>query len=128
MKVFQTLEDLEIQVGGNTEEKLEKDTFFVTSDDLYSKLQTLVGHAIGIEIPFSDVFNPYQGQDLNNRNILAIRHGGLGDILFLLTGFAELKRKYPNASLNIAISPMYFDAVKNNPDIDQVISLQHQNT
>jgi len=123
MKVVQLLEDLEIQMGGRAEEKLEKKNFYIMSDEFYSKLKTLADYALGVEIPFLDIYNPYQGQDLNNRKILSIRHGGFGDILFLLTGYSELKRKYPQSSLNLAISPMYFPTIENNPDIDQVFSL-----
>ena len=123
MIVVQILEDCEIKVGGSLEEKLKGGLFYIMSDEFHSKLKTLVGKILGIEIPFRDLYNPYKNQDLNNKKVLALRHGGLGDILFLLTGYAELKRKYPNASLSAAVNPAYFSAIKGNPNIDQVISL-----
>jgi ADP-heptose:LPS heptosyltransferase len=123
MIVVQILEDIEILVGKNLEEKLNKGLFFIMSDAFYEKIKILANHVLGITIPFREICNQYNGQDLNNKKLLALRHGGLGDILFLTTGYAELKRKFPQSSLNIAISKMYFSALKGNPNIDQIYSL-----
>jgi len=123
MKVVQIIDDCEIMVGQNLEEKLNKNTFYIMSDSFFEKIKALAPHVIGIDIPFREIYNPYKNQNLNNKKVLALRHGGLGDILFLLTGFNELKRKYPQSSLNIAISSMYFPALENNPDLDEKFSL-----
>ena len=123
MKVIQILESCEIQVGSTVQEKLDKETFYIMSDDFHHKLQTLVPQVLGIEIPFREIYNPYKGQDLNNRSVLALRHGGFGDILFLSTGLRELQRKYPDAKLDVAIGGLYFSALKNAPHINKVLSL-----
>jgi len=123
MKVVQVLEDCSISGGGSTALEFKKGLFYIISDDLHNKLKIVIGHVLGVEIPFKEIYNQYKGQDLNNRKLLALRHGGGGDILFMTTGLHELKRMYPDSSLNVAISPAYLSLVENNPNIDGVIPL-----
>jgi len=123
LKVIQFINDCQISGGESPGLEFKGGLFYITSDDLCSKLKIILGENIGIEIPFSEIYNEYKGQDLNNKKLLALRHGGGGDILFMLTGLAELKRRYPSSNLNIAISPSYFSIPKNNPDINETISL-----
>ena len=123
MQVIQFLNDCNITSGSTKDLDFKGKEFYIVSDSLLSKLQIIVGHNLGVIIPFKEIYNEYKGQDLNNRKLLALRHGGGGDILFMTTGLAELKRKYPKSSLNIAISPAYLSIPENNPNIDQVLSL-----
>ena len=123
MIVVQLIEECEIRIGEKTEDVLKKDTFYIMSGELYFKMQALAPQALGVTIPFKEIYNPYKGQDLNNKKVLAMRHGGFGDILFLSTGLRELQAKYPEAKLDVAIGGLYFDAVKNAPYINKVMSL-----
>lgn len=123
MKCIQILKDCSILGGGSTELEFKGGEFYILSDDLLHKLRIIIDHVLGVEIPFKEIYNQYKGQDLNNRKLISLRHGGGGDILFMATGLAELKRKYPKSDLSVAISPAYFPIVENNPDINEVISL-----
>ena len=107
MKVFQVLNDCQIMVGDEVTEKFTKGKFYISSEDYFSRLSMFIGGAIGLEIPFSEVYNKYEGQDLNGKKLFAIRHGGGGDILFMLTALREIKRKYKNSNISIAIRKQY---------------------
>ena len=127
MKVFQVLNDCQIMIGEDVTEKFAKGKFYISSDDYFSKLSMFIGGAIGIEIPFKEIYNKYEGQDLNGKKLFAMRHGGGGDILFMLTALIEIKRKYKNSRIGIAIREQYMGLVlqriereKERPDhIDQ---------
>jgi len=123
MKVIHVLETCSISSGGTKELTLQKNEFYILSDDLHRKLQLIVGHVMGIEIPFKEIYNEYKGQDLNGKQLLAMRHGGGGDILFMTTGLMELYRQYPRSKLDIAISDQYRPFVEGNPDIHKTLSL-----
>ena len=107
MKVFQILNDCHITVGTEITENFIKGKFYISSDDYFSKLSMFIGGAIGIEIPFNEICNKYEGQDLNGKKLFAMRHGGGGDILFMLTALRELKRRYRDSQISIAIRKQY---------------------
>ena len=107
MKVFQVLNDCQIIIGEEITETFAKGKFYISSEDYFSKISMFIGGAIGIEIPFSEIYNKYEGQDLNGKKLFAMRHGGGGDILFMLTALRELKRRYKNSSISIAIREQY---------------------
>jgi len=107
MKVFQVLNDCQIMVGEDITETFTKGKFYIASEDYFSKLSMFIGGAVGIEIPFSEVYNKYEGQDLNGKKLFAMRHGGGGDILFMLTALREIKRKYKDSKISIAIREQY---------------------
>lgn len=127
MKVFQVLNDCQIIIGKNITESFVKGKFYISSEDYFSRLSVFVGGAIGMEIPFNEVYNKYEGQDLNNKKLFAMRHGGGGDILFMLTALREIKRRYKDSSIGIAVREQYNELIlkrtereKERPDhIDQ---------
>ena len=123
MKVIQLIQNAEIRVGGEVTEAFKKNKFYLMSDALAQKLRLIIEPAIGIEIPFNDVYNKYTGQDLNGRKIIMMRHGGGGDILFMTTGIKELKRKYPEAKISVAIGEQYISLAENEPEIDKIYHL-----
>jgi len=107
MKVIQVAEKCELMIGINTVQSFEKDKCYIMSDIFLEKILRLYPNFIGLEIPFAEIYNRYERQDLNNKKIMMLRHGGGGDILFMLTGASELKRIYPDMHLGIAISQQY---------------------
>jgi len=123
MKVFQVLEDCEIRRPNSTATKLEKDNFYISSDALLNQMKLFAPAAIGIEIPFKEIYREYNGEDLNNKSILMIRHGGGGDILFMSTGIKELYRKFPKADISVAISDQYFCLVEGESEINCTYSI-----
>lgn len=112
MKVIQVAEKCELVVGINVVQSFEKDKCYIMSDIFLEKLLRLYPGFVGLEIPFAEIYNKYEGQDLNNKKIMMLRHGGGGDILFMLTGASELRRIYPNMYLGAAISQQYEPIVR----------------
>ena len=47
-------------------------------------------------IKFTNVYKPYNGQDLTNKTLLVWRSGGIGDLLFIQPNLVYLKNKYPS--------------------------------
>ena len=123
MKVFQVLEDCEIRRPNSSVTKLQKDNFYISSDALLNQMKLFAPAAIGIEIPFKEIYREYNGEDLNNESVLMMRSGGGGDILFMSTGIKELCRKFPSADISVAISDQYFCLVEREKEINKVFSL-----
>jgi len=123
MKVFQVLEDCEIRRPNSSVTKLQKDNFYISSDALLNQMKLFAPAAIGIEIPFKEIYREYNGEDLNNKSVLMMRSGGGGDILFMSTGIKELCRKFPSADISVAISDQYFCLVEREKEINKVFSL-----
>jgi len=62
---------------------------------------------------FKDIFKRYRGQSLNNKTLLIIRLGGIGDHLFSQPICKYLKKKYPTCKIIYACKEQYrstFDA------------------
>jgi ADP-heptose:LPS heptosyltransferase len=53
-----------------------------------------------------------------NKKILITRAmGGIGDLLMMTPGFHQLKLKYPDKEIHLAIPKRYFPVFENNPDV-----------
>lgn len=59
--------------------------------------------------------------------VLIIRLKPIGDTVLISPVFRNLKKLFPQASIDIIIYPFVVDAVKNNPYIDNVIILKRKN-
>ena len=123
MKVLEIKEDCEIKSGEKTFIQFKRDKFYIMSDDLYGKVNLLLGNMVGVEIPFKEIYTPYNKQDLSQKKVLAIRHGGGGDILFLSTAFKNLKRTFPSVKISIATSEQYFPLLNQEKEFDIILSL-----
>ena len=51
---------------------------------------------------FSEFFNRYRGQSLDDKHLLVWRYGGLGDLIFSQPVIKYLKEKYPTCSITYA--------------------------
>lgn len=123
MKVVYIKEKCELRVGENVINSLEEKNFYIMSDAFHQKLQFLAENILGTEIPFREIYNPYKGQDLSGRKVLALRHGGGGDILFMTTGLKELKKKFSSSKLSVAIGEQYIPLAENEPEIEKIFSI-----
>ncbi len=120
MKVVQAAQNCELEQSGRVVNMFKKDEFYIMSDVALSKFSHLLpGFAI-MEIPFAEVYTKYDGSDLNGKKIIMLRHGGGGDILFMATGAAELKRKYPKAVIHFAIGEQYRGLIEQSDIVDGV--------
>jgi heptosyltransferase III len=53
--------------------------------------------------------------------ILFVRPGGIGDLLFLTPSCRELKKFYPGCRITVACHPKYAEVLRGNPHVDRVI-------
>lgn len=123
MKVVQVGQECELELAGRVIDKFKKDKFYVMGDVALARFKHLLPNFAIMEIPFREVYNKYNGEDLNGKKILMLRHGGGGDILFMATGASELKRKYPSAIIDFAVGEQYQGIIENNQDISHVLTI-----
>jgi ADP-heptose:LPS heptosyltransferase len=57
----------------------------------------------------------------NNKNLLVLRHGGFGDLLFLTPIFAELKKRWKRIKIYACCSDQYHQVLISNQDITGII-------
>jgi len=131
MRVATIVRDLEIgQTNQKEKRKLFKNKTYIFANNDLSQIKTFVPDAIGLEIPFSEVNKRFTGksyEDLFGKKILCLRHGGIGDILFLSTAVNILhkRKRYDssnNLSIDIATSKVCEDVLINHPAIDHIIN------
>ena len=72
---------------------------------------------------FNKIYKPYKGQDLNDKTLLVIRTGGIGDLLFIQPNLIFLKEKYPNSKIIFSCGRQYWSMVKKWECVDEVIEL-----
>lgn len=64
----------------------------------------------------------YKGQDLNGKSLIVFRHGGIGDLIFIVACLKELKKRYPLSKLILVISSEYIPLFAGLDFIDDVRS------
>ena len=74
-------------------------------------------------IKFTNVYKPYNGQDLTNKTLLVWRSGGIGDLLFIQPNLVYLKNKYPSCKILFACGPQYQPMVETWDCIDLLLDL-----
>jgi len=107
MKVVKIGEDCQLFDGDSPVIMLEGGKFYIMSDILKERFSALRPDVFNFEIPFNEVYNKYKGQPLNGKKIFMLRHGGGGDILFMMTGANVLKELYPDMKLGVAVGSQY---------------------
>lgn len=61
--------------------------------------------------------------DTRRKKILIIKLGAIGDVLMATPFFEAIRKKYPRAKISLLIGNWSKDVVRNNPNIDEVISI-----
>lgn len=64
--------------------------------------------------------------NLKNPRILIIRFSSIGDIILTTPVLRAIKEKYPNATLDFLVLDRFKDAIKGNPDIDNLLIFQKE--
>jgi len=68
-------------------------------------------------------YDKYNGQDLGNKNLVLIREGGIGDLIFL-TPFARfLKEKYPSCKIMLCCNSKFHSLFTNLKFFDVIFSV-----
>lgn len=57
------------------------------------------------------------GTNLNNKSLLVMRYGGIGDILCIMPALVELKNQFPTCKIGLMCSPANISILHNFPDI-----------
>jgi len=106
---------------------LKKKTKYVMGLGVFQQLQRQGGGKRKMMKPcgpkFQNVYRPYYGQPLDNKNLLVFRTGGIGDLLFIQPNLKYLKEKYPTCNISFACGPQYQPMVNNWDCVDEVIDL-----
>ena len=72
---------------------------------------------------FGDVYDKYDGQNLDGKSLLVWRSGGIGDLLFIRPILVHLKRLYPTCSIKFATRFIYHPLVNAWDEVDEVLDI-----
>jgi ADP-heptose:LPS heptosyltransferase len=67
-------------------------------------------------------YHKYQGQPLDGRSLLLVRHGGFGDLLFLTPLLRHLDKRYKHAGLAVACGRRYHTVYLRNPHVRRIFT------
>ncbi|MEM5766985.1 MAG: hypothetical protein AAGU23_02430, partial [Bacillota bacterium] len=59
-------------------------------------------------------------------NILMIRKGAIGDIIFTLPAYYMLKANFPNSKISYLVKDRYAEVLKGFPGLDEVLPINQQ--
>gem|GEM_PF-1552886 len=71
---------------------------------------------------FDGHYNKYEGQPLDGRSLLLVRHGGFGDLLFLTPLLRYLDERYKHAGLAVACGRRYHGVFLRNPNVRRIFA------
>lgn len=74
---------------------------------------------------FAHFFKRYRGQDLNQKSLLVMRTGGIGDLIFSQPLLKRLKEMYPDCRIAYATAPRHMPIIEAWPNgiVDAVIPI-----
>jgi ADP-heptose:LPS heptosyltransferase len=98
------------QTNGDAQKLIKKNKYIMSLSmvkslwvDKQRKIQLLKPSSI----KFTKLYKPYTGQDLTDKKILFMRHGGIGDLLFINVILKYLKKLYPTCHIAFSSGPQY---------------------
>lgn len=108
-------------------QKMAKKNQYCMSLGVYAQLKFDIKRNMKILRPgkykFKNIYKPYNGQSLNNKNLLIWRTGGIGDLLFINPIIKYLKELYPTCKISLACGPQYINMVESFEGIDRIYDL-----
>lgn len=78
----------------------------------------LMSHVKGVQTTHLNYALPRSD---NPKSILIVRHGGFGDLLFLTPALSVLRKKFPQAKIDVAAFPNFLPVLDHNHDIDRLV-------
>ena len=123
MKFIRIEKELIIDHGQKYERTLKVGKSYLFSDMRTQQLSYSHSQNIGAISNIELYYNQYKGHDLTNKTILIWRHGGLGDLLFMMPPIRLLKIKYPKCKIIMAVGSAFIDAYMNVPYIDVLMPM-----
>lgn len=123
MKVVRIEKDLIVDRRGKYQRALRAGEQYMFSDMRMQQLTTMFSDYIGTVTDIRAYYKQYKGEDLNNKTILVWRHGGIGDLMFMMPPLRLLKNKYPRAKIMVATGTEFLDTYMNVPYIDVLMPM-----
>lgn len=123
MKIVQIERELIVDPGSKYERKLQAGESYLFSDTRTARILALAGEHIGAVTDISTVYKPYKGEPLNGKTILVWRHGGIGDLMFMMPPMRLLKNKYPDCKILAAVGSNFIDVYRNIPYINGIMPM-----
>jgi ADP-heptose:LPS heptosyltransferase len=114
-------EGLILEQGTPWAKELKPEKYYLVSDLIHQQFSYIMpDHIYKNVIDIDEVYRPYQNQDLNGKSLLVWRHGGIGDLMFMMPPLRLLKVKYPKSKLMVGLGGKYVDIYKEVPYIDEI--------
>lgn len=123
MKVVRIEKDLIVDVKTPLQRTLRAGEQYMFSDARMQRLTVMWGDYIGTVTDVSAYYKEYKGEDLNDKTLFVWRHGGIGDLMFMMPPLRLLKFKYPKAKIMIATGTEFVDTYMNLPYINVVMPM-----
>jgi len=125
MKFVEIVKDgLAMEKGSPWEKNLKAGKRYLVSDLIHQQLNYMKpDHISRNVIDLKEVYRPYKGEDLNGKTLLVWRHGGIGDLLFMMPPLRILKATYPDCKILVGVGGKYIDLYKRIPYVDEIHQL-----
>lgn len=125
MKFVEIKKDgLTMEKGAPWQKTLKVGKKYLVSDLIHQQLMYIMPDHISKHVtPLEQVYRQYNGEDLNGKTLLIWRHGGIGDLLFMMPPLRLLKVKYPESKILVGIGGKYIDLYRHIPYVDEIHQL-----
>jgi len=123
MKLIRLEKDLLIGQGGPDEKQLKTDTTYLFSELLLRELEYVQPDAVGEVVGLDTIYREYSGEPLDGKTLFVWRHGGIGDLMFMMPPLRMLKVLFPTCKLIVGCGRKYIDVYRNIPYVDKIMRL-----
>ncbi len=120
MKVWKAKTKFDLSFNGY-EFKIKPGDKYLFADDVFNLLPEQVKSAFEQAHSFLPPF--YKGENLNGKTLLVIAQAAIGDALCMTPALREIKKKYPNMTLNVTISGRAKPVLEGLPYIDNLLPM-----
>lgn len=120
MKVWKAKTKIDLNFNGY-EFKIKAGDKFLFADDVFNLLPESVKQAF--EQAHSVLPPFYRGEPLNGKTLLVIAQAAIGDALCMTPALREIKKKYPDMTLNVTISGRARPVLEGLPYIDSLLPM-----
>lgn len=124
MKIMRIEKEMTLDKDSKSAKVLQKGHSYLLSDLLVSQITYIMPQHAGITMDIEEFYHRYEyPTDLTNKTLLCWRHGGIGDLMFMMPALRHLKNKFPTCKIHIAMGLKYVDIYRNIPYVDVVSRL-----
>lgn len=123
MKIIRIEKTFNLKGLGDSERELLEGHSYLFSDLLVTQLSYIMPENVGIVFNIDNYYREYKGESLDGKKLLCWRHGGIGDLMFMMPPLRILKNKYPTCTITVGVGRMYLPIFENIPYIDYVVKL-----